>query len=248
MGPARYAERAPRWDATYPFRAERAERELRRLVVPTAVRLVGRRDPRRGHAVVGVHGRASVCFRRERGRRTRGGRCQSPRLASRVGRASRRSRLDESVRAPEASPRAWVLAPGGSRQSTHLLRARRLVRGRRRSGRVRRVYECVNRGVGGVRTHVAGVERTRGGQFAPRVTSRREAIGKWRQRAARRRCSSADSASRNRRSCDSFRTHPLPAIDSPLSPRPKPRPAPLGTGAPLPPLSVVGECATGGGT
>ena len=172
----------------------------------------------------------------------------SRRLASRVCRASRRSRLDESVRAPEASPRAWVLAPGGSRQSTHLLRARRLVRGRRRSGRVRRVYECVNRGVGGVRTHVAGVERTRGGQFAPRVTSRREAIGKWRQRAARRRCSSADSASRKRRSCDSFRTHPLPAIDSPLSPRPKPRPAPLGTGAPLPPLSVVGECATGGGT
>ena len=163
MGPARDAERAPRWDATYPFRAERAERELRRLVVPTPVRLVGRRDPRRGHAVVGVHGRASVCFRRERGRRTRGGRCQSPRLASRVGRASRRSRLDESVRAPEASPCAWVLAPGGSRQSTHLLRARRLVRGRRRSGRVRRVYECVNRGVGGVRTHVAVVERTRGG-------------------------------------------------------------------------------------
>ena len=66
--------------------------------------------------------------------------------------------------------------------------------------------------------------------------------------AARRRCSSADSASRNRRSCDSFRTHPLPAIDSPLSPRPKPRPTPLGAGAPLPPLSFVGECATGGGT
>ena len=86
VGPARYAERAPRWDATYPFRAERAERELRRLVVPTAVRLVGRRDPRRGHAVVGVHGRASVCFRRERGRRTRGGRCQSP---SRVSSRSR---------------------------------------------------------------------------------------------------------------------------------------------------------------
>jgi hypothetical protein len=63
---------AIRWDATYPFRAERAERELRRLVVPTAVRLVGRRrDPRRGHAVVGVHGTASVCFRRERERRIR---------------------------------------------------------------------------------------------------------------------------------------------------------------------------------
>ena len=114
VGPARYAERATRWDATYPLRAERAERELRRLVVPTAVRLVRRRDPRRGHAVVGVHGRASVCFRHEQGRRTREERCQLPRFASRVGRASSRSRLDEGVRAPEASSRAWVFLRRGN--------------------------------------------------------------------------------------------------------------------------------------
>ena len=247
MGPARYAERAPRWDATYPFRAERAERELRRLVVPTAVRLVGRRDPRRGHAVVGVHGRASVCFRRERGRRTRGGRCQSPSRVSSRSRVApeppRRKRSCtrslaaclgfsawgiQAVDAPAAcaTPRAWSteVGPGPPR-----LRVRESGSGRRQNAR------------GGCGADPRGAVRPSGHLEA-------QAIGKWRQRAARRRCSSADSASRNRRSCDSFRTHPLPAIDSPLSPRPKPRPAPLGTGAPLPPLSVVGECATGGGT
>ena len=133
-----------------------------------------------------------------------------------------------AVDAPAAcvTPRAWSreVGPGPPR-----LRVRESGSGKRQNAR-------------------PGAERARGGRFAPRVTSRVEAIGKWRQRAARRRCSSADSASRNRRSCDSFRTHPLPAIDSPLSPRPKPRPTPLGAGAPLPPLSVVGECATGGGT
>ena len=245
---APYAERATRWDATYPLRAERAERELRRLVVSTAVRLVRRRDPRRGHAAVGVHGRASVCFCHEQGRRKRGERCQSLRFVSRVGRASPQGRLDEGVRAPQASPRAWVLAPGESGQSTHLLRARRLVRGRRRSGRVHRVFECVNREGGKRQNARRGCGADMRGAVRLSGHLEAQAIGKWRQRAARRRCSSADSASRNRRSCDSFRTYPLPAIDSPLSPRPKPRPTSLGAGAPLPPLSVVDVCATGGGT
>ena len=183
MERARAAERAIRWVVTYPFRAERAERELRRLVVHTAVRLVGRRrDPRRGHAVVGVHGNASVCFRRERGRRTKGGKVSvAASQSSRVGRASRRSRLDGGVRATDASPllgfyrrgiravdapaacvtpRAWSreVGPGPPR-----LRVRESGSGKRQNAR-------------------PGAERARGRRFAPRVTSRREAIGKWRQR------------------------------------------------------------------
>lgn len=132
-----------------------------------------------------------------------------------------------AVDAPAAcvTPRAWSreVGPGPPR-----LRVRESGSGKRQNVR-------------------PGAERARGGRFAigsPRGAKQSENGGS----AARRRCSSADSASRNRRSCDSFRTHPLPAIDSPLSPRPKPRPTPLGAGAPLPPLSFVGECATGGGT
>ena len=101
--------------------------------------------------------------------------------AARVGRASRRSRLDGGVRATDASPlrgfyrrgiragdapaacvtpRAWSteVGPGPPR-----LRVRESGSGKRQNAR-------------------PGAERARGRRFAPRVTSRREAIGKWRQR------------------------------------------------------------------